>query len=70
MRVMSDLYVSRLVERAGGGEVVIDEAMAALLADDDALSAVSIGDHDLKGFGLVPLYRLQRDVSRTAEATR
>ena len=52
--------VSRLVDRAAGGEIVIDTAMAEELATDARFAVVPSGEHDLKGFGLVSLFRLTR----------
>jgi hypothetical protein len=49
-----------LVECAAGGEVVIDRVMAGVLADDEQFAVVSLGERDLKSFGLVPLFRLAR----------
>jgi adenylate cyclase len=50
--------VSRLVECATGGEVVVDHMMAGALKDDARFSVVPMGNRDLKSFGPVPLFRL------------
>ena len=58
--------VSRLVECAAGGEVVIDSVMAGVLTDDERFSIVPLGERDLKSFGPVPLFHLaQRSPNAT-----
>lgn len=57
--------VSRLVECAAGGEVVIDRVMAGVLTDDDDFSVSPLGERDLKSFGPVPLFRLTRPAPAT-----
>ena len=50
--------VSRLVGAATGGEVVVETAMAEALAADTRFSVVSLGEQELRSFGVVPLFRL------------
>ena len=52
--------VSRLVDCAAGGEVVIDAGMAEVLATDTRFAVVSLGERQLKSFGSVPLFRLEQ----------
>ena len=51
---------SRVVGCAAGREVVIDESMATQLSGDKPFDVVALGDHDLKSFGPVPLFRISR----------
>ena len=61
--------VSRVVGCAAGGEVVVDAGVAERLADDTRLSVAPLGDHDLKSFGPVPLWRLARRTPATPHPT-
>jgi adenylate cyclase len=51
---------SRVVGVADGGEVVVDRAMMELLAGNGQFTTTAIPERDLKGFGPVALWRLQR----------
>lgn len=51
---------SRVVGVADGGEVVVDRAMTELLESDGRFEARELSPRDLKGFGPVALWRLQR----------
>ena len=54
--------VSRLVGCAAGSEVIIDTAMATELTGD-GFTVVPLGEHDVKSFGRVPLFRLAADTT-------
>ena len=59
-------YAARLCELAGGGQIVISEAVATLIRDAQ-LAEVRIHPHgfrDLKGIGRVPVFELLRDNQR------
>ena len=51
---------SRLAGVAAAGEVVVAPAMAEQLAGHERFETTTLGERDLKGFGPVQLWRLQR----------
>jgi class 3 adenylate cyclase len=50
---------SRVVGVAAPDEVIIEGTMAQTLRDE-GFTVTSVGERDLKGFGLVGLWRLER----------
>ena len=63
-------FVSRIVGVAGPGQVLIDAAAAAELADDARVQLAPLGARQLKSFGQVDLWTVTRSVPSAHRVVR